>query len=254
MPGSSSPMVGRDPERTLLRWAFDRAVKDRTCQLYDGPRDRRRGEVAARVRVPEGCRHEAAPPSAGAVSHTARASLSGRSPRSSGKRPGRVTRRRPTTRGVGRRRLWDPIRTPMSWRTASIGDPRFDRRPRITGGDVLGGTQAPRGARRATPVVVVFDDIHWGEPHAPRPHRACGRLVARRSDPAALHGSSRTARRRPGWAGGKLNASTDTARPAERLRLSRPHGEPARSNRSSPSTFDHGSRRQRRATRCSSKR
>ncbi|MGH2393147.1 MAG: adenylate/guanylate cyclase domain-containing protein, partial [Candidatus Limnocylindria bacterium] len=28
-----SPMVGRESERMLLRWAFDRAVQDRSCQL-----------------------------------------------------------------------------------------------------------------------------------------------------------------------------------------------------------------------------
>ena len=93
------------------------------------------------------------------------------------------------------------------------------------------------------PLVVVFDDIQWGEQTLPRPDRARRAALERCAAPAALHGPAGAARQPPHLAG------HDPARAARR----RGRGEPDRTRRAGGAAFeDRG--RCRAATRSSSAR
>ena len=60
------------------------------------------------------------------------------------------------------------------------------------------------------PLVVVFDDIQWGDEHVPRPGRVDGAALGRRAAPAPVHGPAGARRAAPRLAG---DAAARAARP-----------------------------------------
>ena len=212
VPRMGSPMVGREPERMLLRWAFDRAVQDRSCQLatvlgaagvgksrlvYEFLKDTGAGCIPLRGRcLPYGEGITFRP-----VAEIVRQAVGADDSSTSEETRGRV-------------------------RTALASDPNADV---ITDrlGQVFGSTGIVASPEetfwavrklletlaRERPVVVVFDDIHWAEPtlldlveHVADWSRDAPILLLCMARPELLD-------RRPGWAGGKLNASTTLLEP-----------------------------------------
>ena len=202
-----SPMVGREPERMLLRWAFDRAVKDRSCQLTT---------ILGAAGVGKSRLVFEFLKDVGAACTTLR---------------GRCL---PYGEGITFRPVAEIVRQAVgvsdsvasedtrSRVKVSLGsDPNADvvadRLDEIFGSTgVLASPEETFWAvrkllealARERPVVVVFDDIHWGETtlldlieHVADWSRDAPILLVCMARPELLD-------RRTGWAGGKLNAST----------------------------------------------
>jgi class 3 adenylate cyclase/tetratricopeptide (TPR) repeat protein len=211
-PRMGSPMVGRESERALLRWAFDRAVEDRSCQLatvlgaagvgksrlvFEFLKDVGPGCIALRGRcLPygEGITFrpvaEVVRQAVGAVESTAPEDTRAR-----------------VAAALGPERDADAV---------------ADRLDQVFGwsGPVASPEETFWAVRkllealaRDAPVVVVFDDIHWGEPtfldlieHVADWSRDAPILLLCMARPELLD-------RRAGWAGGKLNATTTLLEP-----------------------------------------
>ena len=202
-----SPMVGREPERMLLRWAFDRAVKDRSCQLTTvlGTAGVGKSRLVFEFLkdVGAGC-----------------TTLRGRClPYGEGItfRPVAEIVRQAVGAGDSTASEDMRVRVKVALGSDPNADVVADRLDEIFGStDVLASAEETFWAvrkllealARETPVVVVFDDIHWGEStlldlieHVADWSRDAPILLLCMARPELLD-------RRTGWAGGKLNAST----------------------------------------------
>ena len=169
----------RAPSSSSSQQAFERTVREQRCHLFTRARRRRRRQVAARRRVPR--RHRRARRRAARASTTARESRSGRSSRSSKQLGPRADR-----------------------------DYRADRRKAARRPNELFWAVRAQLEEVAAeqPLVVFFDDIQWGEPtfldlvdHIADLSRGAPILVLCLARPELLD-------KRPGWGGGKLNATT----------------------------------------------
>ena len=202
-----SPMVGREPERMLLRWAFDRAVRDRSCQLTTilGAAGVGKSRLVFEFLKDVG---------AGCIT------LRGRC--------------LPYGEGITFRPVAEIVRQAVGAVDAATAEDTRVRVKATLGADpdtdvvvdrldeIFGSTgvlaspeetfwavrKLLEALARETPVVVVFDDIHWGEStlldlieHVADWSRDAPILLLCMARPELLD-------RRTGWAGGKLNAST----------------------------------------------
>ena len=166
----TTPFVGREAEMDRLEMTLARGRGDPVVPAGHGHRRRRRRQVAAdpRVRDPGGRRATRARSSAVDACRTATASRSGRSPRSSGARPGSPTRTRARSRS--RRSPRSPGGPPAARTTRRA---IIDRVGAAIG---LSTTQFPGpelfwGIRKLLeaiasrrPLVAIVDDIHVAAP------------------------------------------------------------------------------------------
>lgn len=207
-----SPMVGREPERMLLRWAFDRVVQDRSCQLttvlgaagvgksrlvFEFLKDVGAGCTTLRGRcLPygEGITFrpvaEIVRQAVGAVDSSASEETHARVKTALGSEPNA-----------------DVVADRLDQVFGSAG---VVASPEETFWAVRKLLEA---LARREPLVVVFDDIHWGEPtlldlieHVADWSRDAPILLLCMARPELLD-------RRSGWSGGKLNASTTLLEP-----------------------------------------
>jgi class 3 adenylate cyclase/tetratricopeptide (TPR) repeat protein len=189
-----TPMVGRADELEQLRRAYERAVRERGCHLFTVlgaagvGKSRLVSELLATI---EGAR---------------------------------VLRGRCLSYGEGIT-YW-----PVVELLKQLGDPGGDERVRRPISILLGEVEAPTTPAEAAwavrkalefaaaelPLVVVFDDIHWGEPsfldlieHIADLSRDAPILLLCMGRPELLDV-------RPGWSGGKLNATTVLLEPLAR--------------------------------------
>ena len=193
-------MVGRHAELRLLDDAFDERRARALVPAVHRPRPRRRRQVAARRGVPATARRRARP-AAAAASPTARASRSW-----------------PLAEIVeaGERRGSRRATTPCGRRVdALLGDGRGRRDRRR---DRLGVPQARRGKGRGAPLVLVLDDLHWGEPTSPRPRRARRRPSRGAPDPARSAWRGRSSSTGTGLGGRQAERDDRSARAAVRER------------------------------------
>ena len=203
-----APIVGREPELRLFAWVYERVVATASSHLLTvlGPA----GVGKTRLVT------EAVAGLAGATVLRGRclsygeASPTGPWPRSSARPPASPTRTagRP---GNARAPRWDD---------GGPGDGTRERAARIA--QLIGLDAAPAPAEEAAwafrrllellagqgPLVVVLDDLHWAEPglldlveHVADYGRGAPILLVAMARPEFLED-------RPGWAGGKLNATT----------------------------------------------
>jgi class 3 adenylate cyclase/predicted ATPase len=212
VPRMGSPMVGRESERMLLRWAFDRAVQDRSCQLTT---------VLGAAGVGKSRLVFEFLQDVGAGCTTLR---------------GRCL---PYGEGITFRPVAEIVRQAVGAVDSSTSEETRDRVKAALGSDPNADIVADRlgqvfgsagvvaspdetfwavrklleAIARHEPVVVVFDDIHWAEPtlldlieHVADWSRDAPILLLCMARPELLD-------RRTGWAGGKLNASTTLLEP-----------------------------------------
>jgi class 3 adenylate cyclase/tetratricopeptide (TPR) repeat protein len=190
----AAPMVGRADELELLRRAYERAVRERGCHLFTilgaagVGKSRLVSELLATIE------------------------------------DARVLRGRCLSYGEGIT-YWPVVEV-----LKQLGDPGGDERVRRPISVLLGELDAPTtpaetawAVRKALefaaaelPLVVVFDDIHWGEPsfldlieHVADLSRDAPILLLCMARPELLDV-------RPGWSGGKLNATTVLLEPLGR--------------------------------------
>ena len=191
-PRPRAPMVGRQRERRRLLDAFHQAVADRSCQLFTvlgaagvgksrlvrrgAGDDRRRGDRGGRP-LPALRR---------------RADLVA-ARRGAGRRRSAASARRPTT-----------ARPPRAWPSCSSRRARRSR-PEEAFWAVRKVLEA---SARRHPLVLVVDDLQWAEPtfvdlieHVAEWTRDAPLLLLIMARPELLDA-------RPGWGGGKLNATT----------------------------------------------
>jgi class 3 adenylate cyclase len=191
---SGTPMVGRADELEQLRRAYERAVRERGCHLFTilgaagVGKSRLVGELLATIE------------------------------------DARVLRGRCLSYGEGIT-YWPVVEI-----LKQLGDPGGDERVRRPISVLLGELDAPTSPAEAAwavrkalesaaaelPLVVVFDDIHWGEPsfldlveHIADLSRDAPILLLCMARPELLD-------ERPGWSGGKLNATTVLLEPLGR--------------------------------------
>ena len=190
-----APMVGRHREAALLEGAFERAASDRACQLFTVPGVRRRRQEPPRRGVPRrpprrrrGDPARPLPPLwRGDHLVPGDRGAPGR-PRPPGVRrgrdgPGGDPRRRGRARSTHRR----------SRRTSrACSPPARAARPRRPSGRSAGSSSPAAGS---VPLVLVLDDIHWGEPTFLDFVEHVADWSQRRLDPPALHGPPRSPRR-----------------------------------------------------------
>ena len=189
-----SPMVGRADELELLRRAYERAVRERGCHLFTilgaagVGKSRLVAELLATIE------------------------------------DARLLRGRCLSYGDGIT-YWPVVEI-----LKQLGDPGRDERVRRPIAVLLGELDAPttpaetawavrkalESAAAEVPLVVVFDDIHWGEPafldlieHIADLSRDAPILLLCMARPELLDD-------RPGWSGGKLNATTVLLEPLGR--------------------------------------
>jgi class 3 adenylate cyclase len=189
-----SPMVGRADELELLGRAYERAVRERGCHLFTVlgaagvGKSRLVAELLATIE------------------------------------DARVLRGRCLSYGEGIT-YWPVVEI-----LKQLGDPGGDERVRRPISVLLGELDAPttpaetawavrkalESAAAELPLVVVFDDIHWGEPafldlieHIADLSRDAPILLLCMARPELLD-------ERPGWSGGKLNATTVLLEPLGR--------------------------------------
>ena len=207
-----SPMVGRESERMLLRWAFDRAVQDRSCQL---------ATVLGAAGVGKSRLVFEFLKDVGAGCTTLR---------------GRCL---PYGEGITFRPVTEIVRQAVGAVDASTSEETRARVVTAMGSEpnadvvadrldqVFGSTGVVASPEemfwavrkllevlaRREPLVVVFDDIHWGEPtlldlieHMADWSRDAPILLLCMARPELLD-------HRSGWAGGKLNATTTLLEP-----------------------------------------
>jgi DNA-binding SARP family transcriptional activator len=206
-----SPMVGRQRERRRLQDAFDQAVSDRTCQLFTvlGVAGVGKSRLV----------HEF-------VQQLGEGTLVA---------AGRCL---PYGEGITYWPLLEAVKSAVGLDDASSPDDARATLARVLegeqGGDVvaqrvgemIGLADAVGGAERFSSVlalfevlarghslVIVFDDVHWGEPtfldlvgHVAERARDAPILLVCLARPELLEA-------RPGWAGGKLNATTALLEP-----------------------------------------
>jgi class 3 adenylate cyclase/tetratricopeptide (TPR) repeat protein len=189
-----SPMVGRTDELELLQRAYERAVRERGCHLFTvlGAAGVGKSRLAAELLATI--------------------------------EDARVLRGRCLSYGEGIT-YWPVVEV-----LKQLGDPGGDERVQRPISVLLGELDAPTtpaetawAVRKALefaaaelPLVVVFDDIHWGEPsfldlieHIADLSRDAPILLLCMARPELLDV-------RPGWSGGKLNATTVLLEPLGR--------------------------------------
>jgi len=206
-----APMVGRERERSLLRQAFERTVSDRACQLFTvlGVAGAGKSRLVEEFLV-EG-------PLAADV-------MRGRClPYGEGITYYPVTEALKETLGLSDFDDEAAVRASIH---RAVADAEHEEEIAANLSKLLGAGEggAPeetfwairrfletRG--RARPVVVVFDDIHWGEPafldlieHLSDWSRGASILLLCMARPDLLD-------ERPAWAGGKMNATTISLSP-----------------------------------------
>ena len=161
--GSSSPLVGRERELAVLREAFERTVDGRSCELVTvlGPAGIGKSRLARDFADSLGRRPRSSP---AAASPTARASRSGRCARWSRGSRASTTADSSEEAQAGIARLLPADDDTAIDRGARGRGARAVGGRRVTRGDLLGRAQAAGGGRRRRPLVVLFEDIHWGEP------------------------------------------------------------------------------------------
>ena len=187
-------MVGRERERALLADAWRRSRSERACALFTVLGAAGVGKSRLAAEFLDGL--DARGRRAAAASPTARASPTGRSIE--------------VGEAAARRRL-EPLRTPRDRRARSA-------RPSAALADeiALGGAQAARGGRRGAAARRRLRRHPLGRADVPRPGRARRRLVARRADPAPLHGPARAARAAAGLGRRQAERDDGAARAARR--------------------------------------
>jgi predicted ATPase/class 3 adenylate cyclase len=202
----ASPMVGRQRERRRLHDAFEQAVSDRSCQLFTvlgqaGVGKSRLvqeflGDLGGDALVTRG---RCLPYGEGITYWPLREAV----------------------RAALRLEDTDSADEAIAKLSASIGEAEAGDRVARQAAEMI-GLEAGRGVEegfnavralfeawgRAQPLVVVFDDIHWGEPafldlveHVADWARAAPILLVCLARPELLD-------RRPGWGGGKPNATS----------------------------------------------
>ncbi|HXF35660.1 MAG TPA: AAA family ATPase [Actinomycetota bacterium] len=200
-----SPMVGRERERDLLRWAFERAAADRTCQLVTvlgaaGIGKSRLAEeflqeVEGRARVLRGrCLPYGEGITFWAVAEVVEEAVGAADPELD--LAARI-----------RAALTDEEDGPLiAERVAQIvGAAGGSAMPEETAWAIRRFVEA---LARERPLVLVLEDVHWGEPTF---LDLLDHLAERITDaPVVLLCLARPElmERRPGWAGGKPNAAT----------------------------------------------
>ena len=202
-----APIVGREPELRLFAWVYERVVEHRQQPPADRARPGRGGQDPAGHRGrgrPAGGDRAARPLPVLRRGHHL---LAGGRDRPPGRRHRRHRRRRPRPRQAApaaghrrRPRAASPPGRPAD-RARRRPRPRPRRRPGRSGG--CWSCWPRRG-----PLVVVLDDLHWAEPglldlveHVADYGRGAPILLVAMARPEFLED-------RPGWAGGKLNATT----------------------------------------------
>ncbi len=150
---------------------------------------------------------------------------------------------------------WKTIPTPELVAQRVIGDHGHGRSPHRRARKAstrCAGSSRRLGRRRA--LVVVFDDIHWAEStfldlveHLAERSRGAPILLLCMARPELLEV-------RPGWAGGKLNATTVLLEPLSDDECMAARLESRGGGRGSRTDWSRGSPTPRRATRCSSRR
>ena len=202
-----STLVGRALELNMLSEAFERAVSDRRCHLFTvmGAPGVGKSRLVAEL--------------AGGAASGANVLVGQCLPYGEGITFWPVAEMLRTAAGVDERDDRETARTALEHLVADDEDGLLvaDRVARAIG---LGGTQAPveevfwairrtfEVVARRRPTVLVFEDVHWAEPtlldlieHVSDWTRGCALLVVCTARPDLLDV-------RPGWAGGKTNATT----------------------------------------------
>ncbi len=200
-------MVGRERELALLRSAFERTVERPGVPALHDPRRRRRGQVAAHGRVRRGARRSRdraarpVPP----VRRGHHVLPAGRgADRDRGSARGRHARGRPCeARGARRVRTRTPAGS-RSWSGRRSGS-RGESAPEETFWAIRTLLEHLAADR---PLVFAIDDLQWAEPkflelveHVADFARDAPILLACMARPELLDDH-------PGWAGGKLNATS----------------------------------------------
>jgi predicted ATPase/class 3 adenylate cyclase len=214
-----SPMVGREGERTLLWQAFDRTVRDRTCHLFTILGSAGVGKSRLASEVTAACRFTATVISGRCLSY------------------GEGITYRPVTEavreltGIGEEDAPHDAHRKIE---AILGDepdaPLVAERVAElfgvagVGGDVEETAWALRrfleSLARGSPLIAIFDDIHWGEPtfldlveYVAEWSRDAPILLLCMARPELLDV-------RPAWGGGKLNATSIHLEPLTELEAS----------------------------------
>ena len=204
-------MVGRDAELELLeRGARPRPARSGRASSFTllGPAGRR--EVPARPGVPRRLGAAADRPARPVpVLRRGHHVLPARRGRPAGRRASPTATRRRRRSSEARRRSWRTPRTASAIAAARAQAHRAGGEPRRDRGRLLGASaSSSRHLARDRPLVVVFDDIHWGEPtfldlieHIADWTRDAAILLLCVARPELLE-------IRPGWGGGKMNATS----------------------------------------------
>jgi tetratricopeptide (TPR) repeat protein len=214
-----SPMVGREGERTLLWQAFDRTVRDRTCHLFTILGSAGVGKSRLASEVTAACRFTATVISGRCLSY------------------GEGITYRPVTEAVRELTGIGEADAPHDAHRkieAILGDepdaPLVAERVAElfgvagVGGDVEETAWALRrfleSLARGSPLIAIFDDIHWGEPtfldlveYVAEWSRDAPILLLCMARPELLDV-------RPAWGGGKLNATSIHLEPLTELEAS----------------------------------
>ena len=202
-----SAMVGRQRERKLLEWAFDRAVEDRSCHLTTVlgaagvGKSRLVLEFLGGIRTPSTVLRGRCLPYGEGITFWPVAELvrqavgapDSASPEETRNRVAAMLGSGPDAEGIAQR----------VGQVLGLAGPAAAAEETFWAVRKLLESLAQRG-----PLVVVFDDIHWGEPT----FLDLVEYVADRSGDAPMllvcMARPELLDRRPNWAGGKLNAST----------------------------------------------
>ena len=249
-----SPMVGRAKELALLEHALERAVTERTSHLFTllGPAGVGKSRLVARV--PHGGPARAATVLRGrclsygeGITFFPLAEVVHQAAGSSTSDPPAAARAK--------------LDAVLAEGARSVSASR-DSSPVCSDGASSGATEDAFWAvrkllehlARERPLVVVFDDIHWAEPtfldlieHLADWTREAAVLSLCLARPELLE-------IRPGWGGGKMNATLDPARAAPGRRGLAARRQPPRASRHPARRARRGSSRRQRGTRCSSRR
>ncbi|HEX5800127.1 MAG TPA: adenylate/guanylate cyclase domain-containing protein [Gaiellaceae bacterium] len=191
----SRPLVGRVRELRMLREAFDRAAAERACHLFTllGPAGIGKSRLAEELLAGLG---DATVVRGRCLSY------------------GEGVAYRPVVEAVGQLLGADPderLRALGLDESARAGvlSVLSDDAQAVSAGETARGIRALlEGVARSTPLVAVFDDVHWGEPtfldlvdHLAETSRGAPILLLCLARPELFE-------RRPGWGGGKANATS----------------------------------------------
>jgi class 3 adenylate cyclase/tetratricopeptide (TPR) repeat protein len=202
-----SPMVGREGERTLLWQAFDRTVRDRTCHLFTILGSAGVGKSRLAAEVTSACRFVATVISGRCLSYGEGITY----------RPVAEAVRELT--GIGEEDAPADARRRLEMLLDGEPDANLvaDRVAELFG---MAGTAVDveelawavrrflESLARRSPIILIFDDIHWGEPtfldlveYVAEWSRDAPILLLCMARPELLDV-------RPSWGGGKLNAAS----------------------------------------------